>query len=228
MYKWQKGTSMPLGTDPAFCSEPSLEALLGHVAADLSSLVRLNAQPDRAASLDRPGFDVVWAGRAPGLEAVVRIAEAGDSLVLLVEFRQASAPWRSVTIRVQTEAQPEERSDPLFQKAVRRSDWWRFRRKPISPFEDLRDRLRKRGDGAAAEVVQAEIDALPPEVRERLESRQTIWWRSLLLDPRQKAEDVSFLLTLMLLQEDIVPASPELELKAVHYIRRHAGRYVSD
>lgn len=218
---------MPVAS-PAFPHEPSLEALLDRLATYLPSFVPLTVQHDPAASCDRPGFEVVWSGKAPGLEAAVRLAEAGESLVLLVEFRQSSAPWRSVTIRVQTEAPPEERSDPLFQKAVRRSDWWRFRPKAVLPLEGLRNRLHKRGDRAAAEAIQAEIDRLPPEVRDRLESRQTVWWRTLLLDPRQKVEDVSFLLTLILLQEDMVPTSPELELKAVQYIRQHAGRCISD
>jgi excisionase family DNA binding protein len=84
------------------------------------------------------------------------------------------------------------------------------------------DRWRKKGDCAAADVMQAELGGLLPEVRDRLESRQTIWWRTLLLDPRQKVDDVSFLLALILLQEDMAPTS-ELAPTTVDYVKRLAG-----
>ncbi len=315
---------MPIANALTF-SELSVEALLNRLAADLPSFVPLTLQDDPATSCDRPGFQPLWAGRSLGLDAVVRIADAGERQALLVEFRQRDPsetvspvlpppapalavmpafsrltlpgftveywqdgaryvgrisetpdivsqgktlaelvknlhaawlltdltvpteagpaedphgairerphkphePLRAVTIRVVERSGLSERAERRFQRGVRLADSWRFKPGRRSPLEEMRDRRRRKGGRETADALQAELGGLPPEVRERLRRRETIWWRTVLLDQRQRVEDVRFLLALTLLQEDMVP-SCELEPMAVNYIRAHVRGGCSD
>jgi len=114
-----------------------------------------------------------------------------------------------------------------WQQALRRSDAWRFDPKRRPPLEEQIQRLRQKGDKDGANDLQVFIDTLHPEVKAKWENRETPWWRTVWIHPhKQTADDVHFLLLLILLQEDMISLTEALQAQTMGYLRRFKG--VSD
>jgi hypothetical protein len=97
----------------------------------------------------------------------------------------------------------------------------------VSPLEGLLAALREAGHEDEARHIDAELEAVP-WVRERLVRGDPLLPRALWIDPtHQTAEDLRFLLALIVLQERMMSDEPtrhELELWCVGYLRRRFHR----
>ena len=191
---------------------------------------------------------------APGLRCHVRVAwrrphrrRLKPSIYLLVDFHQVSTftedDWiqacheatpdrcrslmeirKQVTLEIRLGGLPSFRRSP-WQRAVRKADSWRFDPEYLSPTQELIQQLRQKGNEEGAAHLQAKLDALPPEVQRRRAKRGAFHWRTAWLQPQEeKAEDLRFLLTLILLQEEMIPE--DLRAQAANYLKRFRG--VSD
>lgn len=179
-----------------------------------------------------------------GFESSVEAAakKPPETLYLLVDFRQTPAEdelalarkaptpdryraltqtQRQVTLHIRLGGS---RHRNRWQRAQRLAEKWRFYADRPPPLEEWVQKERQKGNVNGADHVQAVLNGLPAEIKAKRQRREATAWREIYIHPqRQTVADIHFLLSLALLQEDMIPPTQALKARARQYLKGFNG-----